>query len=82
MALLRYRGPLAEATGTGEEQVPAATVKEALAHIRAAHGAAAYKEAKAMLIAVDGVSIQLLQKYSTPLHSGALVSFLPVCGGG
>lgn len=74
---LIYRAALEELTGRREEQIEAASVREALAHIRRAHSRAAYREARRMLIAVNGESIQLRGGYSAPLRDGDTLSFLP-----
>ena len=77
-----YRASLAELTGKTEEAIEAATVKDVLNYIKKAYGAAARKEAKRMLIAVDNDSIQLRQGFDTKLSEGMAVRFLPICGGG
>ena len=77
-----YRGELAELTGRKDEAVHAQTVKDVLAHIKAAHGERARKAAAAMLITVNGKSILTLNVYKTPLAAGDAVSFLPICAGG
>lgn len=82
MVRIRYRGELAALTGVGEEAVEAAGVRDVLRHIKAAHGPAAQKAAKRMLITVNQKSVALLQNRNTPLKEGDTVSFWPVCGGG
>jgi molybdopterin synthase sulfur carrier subunit len=77
-----YRGGLGELAGRKEEAIQAETVKDVLAHIKAAYGANAQKEAKAMLITVNGKSILKLDIYKTRLAPGDAVSFLPICAGG
>lgn len=79
---VRYRGHLQEMTHTPEETLQAGRVQDVLAQVKKKYGAAAYKEAKSMLIAVDGQSILLMQRFKTPLPEGATLSFLPLCGGG
>ena len=51
-----YRGALPELTGTGEERVEAATVAEVMAHIKRKYPKEAYREAKRMLIVINGES--------------------------
>lgn len=77
-----YRGALPELTGTGEERVEAAAVAEVMAHIKRKYPKEAYREAKRMLIVINGESIQLRQGYRTALSEGDRLSFLPICGGG
>jgi molybdopterin converting factor small subunit len=77
-----YRAALAALTGTAEETIPAATVRDVLGHIKKAYGPEAYKEARRMLIAVDSDSIQLHRGFDTKLEEGTEVRFLPICGGG
>lgn len=77
-----YRGALPELTGTGEERVEAATVAEVMAHIKRKYPKEAYREAKRMLIVINGESIQLRRGYKTALAEGDCLNFLPICGGG
>ena len=77
-----YYRALANQTGKTEETIPAATVKDVLAYVKKTYGPDVYKEAKRMLIAVDGDSIQLLGGFNTRLEEGMEVRFLPICGGG
>jgi molybdopterin converting factor small subunit len=79
---IRYRQPLAALTGLSEETAEAASVKDALRHIKKRYGPEAGKKAKAMLIAVNGLSILKLKLYRTPLEEGDELSFMPICGGG
>jgi molybdopterin synthase sulfur carrier subunit len=79
---LKYRGQLAAETRVSEEAAQASSVKDALVHIRTAHGAAAEKTAKTMLIAVNGESILQRKLYKTALKDGDTVSFFPICAGG
>ena len=64
------------------ERVEAGTVSEVMAHIRKRYSKEAYREAKRMLIVVNGESIQLGRGYKTALSEGDRLSFLPICGGG
>ena len=82
MTTIEYRGALTELCGRREEQGSFAAVADVLRHVKTAYGAKAYKEAKKMLITVDGTSILLLDKLKTRLQDGQKVSFLPICGGG
>ena len=78
---VHYRA-LANQTGKTEETVAAATVKDVLAYIKKTYGPDVHKEARRMLIAVDGDSIQLHKGFDTKLSEGMEVRFLPICGGG
>ena len=77
-----YRGALPELMGVSSERLEAGTVSEVMAHIRKTYPRAADREAKRMLIVVNGESIQLRQGYKTALSEGDRLSFLPICGGG
>ncbi len=77
-----YRGDLARTIGYKSEPMVADTVRDVIRFIRKKHGRHVAKTAKSMLIVVDGVSIQLLERYRTKLNSGSEVSFLPVSAGG
>jgi molybdopterin synthase sulfur carrier subunit len=79
---VKYRGHLAALTGIAEETVEAQDVEGALRAVRKRHGRKAEKAARAMLIAVNGESIQLLQRYKTQVNEGDAVSFFPLCAGG
>jgi molybdopterin converting factor small subunit len=79
---VRYRGNLAEAIGIREESIEAATVAEVLRHVKARTDRATYRNAKAMLIAVNGVSILKKRGFGTALSGGDVVSFLPLASGG
>lgn len=80
MITVEYRGPLAQLCGCRTEQGDFTTAGQVLRHVRQAHGAAAWREAKKMLVTVDGTSILLLRAWRTPLEDGQAVSFLPICG--
>jgi molybdopterin converting factor small subunit len=82
MVQVSYRGQLQALTGKQGEGVDAARVKDVLRHIRSAYGPEAWKEAKTMLIVVNGESILLRQVFKTPLKDGDSVGFLPICSGG
>ena len=79
---VKYRGHLAELTRIAAEQIDAATVKDALRHIKTQFGAEAVKNAKSMLIVINGESILQLDHFKTALKEGDEISFLPICGGG
>jgi len=79
---VRYRARLAELTNTGEETLEASTVKDVLAHIKKKFGPEAEKNAKAMIVAVNGQSVLQLRHFKTPLQDGDEIAFLPICGGG
>jgi len=79
---VKYRGALAALTKTAAEQIDAETVKDVLRHIKARFGKEGEKQAKAMIIAVNGESILQRTHFKTPLQSGDEISFFPICGGG
>jgi len=79
---VKYRAHLATLTGTAMEQIGAATVKDVLRHIKTRFGAEAEKQAKVMLVVVNGESVLQLSHFKTALKDGDEVSFLPICGGG
>ena len=80
--LLKYRGHLAALTGVAEETLEVRDVEDALRSIRKRHGREAEKNARTMLIALNGESILLLRRYSTVLNEGDVLSFFPLCAGG
>ncbi|GMO48121.1 MAG: hypothetical protein Pg6C_10450 [Treponemataceae bacterium] len=82
MITITYRGSLSELTGCREEAISARTLRDVLTHIKTAHGNAAVKAAKAMLITVNGKSCLKMAVFDTPLAEGDAVSFLPICAGG
>lgn len=82
MAELKYWGEMMALTGKKGEELHAASVAEVLSFVEKQYGKAALKEAKRMLITVDGTNIQLLSRFKTPLSGGETVSFLPLSGGG
>jgi MoaD family protein len=79
---VKYRGYLTSLTKIAAEQIDAKTVKDTLSHIKMNFGKEAEKNAKAMIIAVNGESILHRMLLKTPLQDGDEVSFLPICGGG
>jgi len=82
MITLIYRGPLAEKIGKKQEQIHAATISDALTHIKTQYGSATLKLAKSMLITLNATNIQLLHGYKTPLKDGDSLAFLPLAAGG
>jgi len=82
MITAEYRGELAALCSRRSEELDAANINDVLRHIKKTYGAETYKNAKRMLITVDGESILLLQAFKTKLSDGQRVSFLPICGGG
>lgn len=82
MIKVEYRGELGEMCRRRLEELDVPNVAALLRHIKSAYGPAVYREAKKMLITVDGTSIALLKVYRTPLLDGQTVRFLPICGGG
>ncbi len=82
MIKLEYWGSLAELCGKKNEELEASSVAQALAFIQAQYGRAALKEAKRMLITVDGTNILLLERYKTQLRDGQSIAFLPLSAGG
>ncbi|MCL2600245.1 MAG: MoaD/ThiS family protein [Treponema sp.] len=79
---VKYRAHLATLTGTATEEIEAATVKDVLRHVKTRFGTDAEKQAKVMLIAVNGKTILQLSGFKTALGSGDEVCFFPICGGG
>ncbi len=82
MITLAYRAELRTLTQKDAEQLPPCRVSDALRHIRRQYGKAAEKQARAMLIVVDGESILLHRAFRTEIRDGQTLSFLPICGGG
>lgn len=82
MVQISYRGELQTIIGKTGESIEAEKIKDVLRHIRAAYGPQAWKEAKRMLIVINGESILLHQVFNTALKDGDIVSFLPICSGG
>lgn len=79
---VKYRGTLLEYTTVSSEILNVLSVKEVLQHIKTTYGKSAEKEARRMLISVNGKSILLLNNHKTALQNGDTVSFIPICGGG
>ncbi len=82
MVSVKLRGRLPELCGEDRLELEAARVSDVLRYLKGAFPAEAYREARRMLITVNGRSVLLLQVYKTPLSDGDTVSFLPICGGG
>jgi len=79
---VKYRGHLSALAGTPEDTFESADVESALRAIRLRRGREAEKNARAMLITLNGKSILLLKRYKTALKDGDVVSFFPICAGG
>jgi MoaD family protein len=79
---VKYRSHLAELTKAAVESIEASTENDVLMHIKTQFGAEAEKEAKTMLIVVNGQSVLHLSHFKTALKDGDEVSFLPISGGG
>lgn len=77
-----YKADVATLTGVSSERYEADTVKDVLKQIKSRHGKEAYKAAKAMLITVNGLSIQMEHHFSTRLENGDTVGFFPLAAGG
>ena len=82
MINIEYRGELYDICSIRNEQIDVKNVSEALKYIGKKYGSPAKKEAKKMLIVIDGTSINMKQHYKTELLDGQTLSFLPICGGG
>ena len=82
MVKVKYRGHLAALTGMAEESLQAADVNAVLEIIRSRYGRKAEKTARAMLIALNGKSIQLLKQYKTAIIEGDVLNFFPLSAGG
>ena len=82
MIELKYHSDMRTLTQKTSENCNAEDVNGVLAYLKTTYGKACAKEAKKMLIVVNGTSIQLKDGFKTKLSDGDSVSFLPVCGGG
>ena len=82
MVKVEYRAEMFALCKVQSEELDVKTVAEAIKAIEKKYGKEAKKEAKKMLIVVDGTSINLLKHYKTELKDGQILSFLPICGGG
>ena len=82
MIEIEYRGAMYDLCKIHDEEIDVKNVADAIKHIENKYGHEAKKEAKKMLIVVDGTSINLLHHYKTELKDGQKLSFLPICGGG
>ena len=82
MIAVHYRGQLAALTCVESERLDAQTVRDIIKHIKQRYGAKAEQLAKAMLIAIDGESMNMRKGFATPLRDGETVQFFPICGGG
>ena len=82
MVKLRYRGTMAELTGKKDEEVEIGDVAGVLSYLQSQYGKNVAKQAKRMLITVQGTNIQLLNRFKTALDDGDTVCFLPLAAGG
>jgi len=82
MVELRYRGGLAELTGMKREEIETGDVAGVISYLQNQYGKKTAKQAKRMLITVQGTNIQLLNRFKTTLNDGDTVSFLPLAAGG
>lgn len=79
---LRYRGPLQDQTKITEEIAFGDYISDVLKHIKQLYGKNAYKQARSMLITINGESIVNRKVFKSELKDGDTVSFLPVSAGG
>jgi molybdopterin converting factor small subunit len=79
---VRYRSGLADTIGKTEEIIHAGNVAGVLKYIKLNYGKEAFKAARAMVIAVNEISILKLKALRTELAEGDVVQFLPISGGG
>ena len=82
MIELKYWGGLMVIVGKKSETIDAGTEDDVLNYIKTQYGKAAQREAKRMLIVVNGTNIQLLNRYKTKLSASDQVAFLPLSAGG
>jgi molybdopterin converting factor small subunit len=82
LVTVTYRAKLEELVGRRSEEFDAEDITDLLRLINNAHGAAAYREAKAMIIAINGVSILKKQVFKTRLATGDKVNFFSLAAGG
>ena len=82
MVEVEYRAEMFAICKVKREEMDVKTVAEAIKFIEKKYGKEAKKEAKKMLIVVDGTSINLQKHFKTELKDGQTLSFLPICGGG
>lgn len=82
MIKVEYRAEMFTICKVQSEEMDVKNVAEAIKFIEKKYGKEAKKEAKKMLIVVDGTSINLQKHFKTELKDGQTLSFLPICGGG
>lgn len=82
MVELKYHGDMRTLTKKDSEKCEAENIKDVFSYLKITYGSSCAKEAKKMLIALNGTSIELKEGFKTHLSDGDSVSFLPVCGGG
>ena len=80
MITVKYFGALRALTGTAQERLEAANIKEVLAKIKAAHGKEAAAKARRCLLNSDNVNLH--NGMRTGLKPSDVVTFVPVCAGG
>ncbi len=74
---VQYLGNMAEVTGKRQEVMRADSVDDILSYIEEQYGKAVLKEAKRMIIAVNGTDIRLLARCKTGLAHGDRVEPKP-----
>jgi molybdopterin converting factor small subunit len=82
MATIRYYAPLRGIIGHNTDNIPVATVKDALNHIKSAYGKDAYRAAKCALIVINGTNMDAFSGKKTALQENDTLGFLPLAGGG
>ena len=82
MITVKYFGALRALTGTAQESLEAADIKEVLAKIKAAHGKEAAAKARRCLILLNSDNVNLHNGMRTSLKPSDVVTFVPVCAGG
>lgn len=82
MVTVMYHGRIPDLCGATEDRIDAKTVSDVMRHVRRSYPAEVVREAKKMLIVVNGESILQRRVFRTKLEDGDVVGFLPICGGG
>ena len=82
MVKLLYHGEIKALTRKPFDICDAKDINGVFDYLKKTYGKGCVKEAKKMLIVVNGTSIQLKEGFKTKLGDEDAVSFLPVCGGG
>ena len=82
MAALVYQGELRRLTGKHEETVNVTSMYEVMQYIAKTYGENAFKHARRMLIALDGVKVENINNREQTISAGSEVYFFPIsCGG-